>query len=71
MILDPIGASFRLDGTFNTPSLRGLRLTAPYLHDGSAPTLEALLEMTDGLMGQTSHLTHEERADLIFYLKTL
>lgn len=27
----------------DTPTLRGLWLTAPYLHDGSAPTLNALL----------------------------
>ena len=28
---------------FDVPSLLGVGLTAPYLHDGSAPTLEALL----------------------------
>jgi cytochrome c peroxidase len=27
------------DGRFRTPSLRNVLLTAPYLHDGSAPTL--------------------------------
>lgn len=30
---------------FDTPSLRGIRLTSPYFHDGSAGTLEDLLSM--------------------------
>lgn len=29
---------------FKTPSLRGVALTAPYMHDGSMPTLEAVVE---------------------------
>ena len=32
-----------LDGAFKVPSLRGLVATAPYFHDGSRPTLEAVL----------------------------
>ncbi len=59
------------NGRFNTPSLRNLRYTAPYLHDGSAPTLEDLLEMTDGKMGKTSHLTLSQRDDLLAYLRSL
>jgi cytochrome c peroxidase len=31
------------DGRFRTPSLRNVALTAPYLHDGSAATLEAAI----------------------------
>lgn len=57
--------------TFNTPSLRGLWHTGPYLHDGSAATLQDLLLRTDGAMGKTSHLTQGQLADLIAYLKTL
>lgn len=30
-------------GRFRSPSLRNAELTAPYLHDGSAPTLEAVV----------------------------
>jgi cytochrome c peroxidase len=30
-------------GRFRTPSLRNVALTAPYFHDGSAPTLEAAI----------------------------
>ena len=57
--------------TFNTPSLRGLWHTGPYLHDGSADSIEQLLKRTDGAMGKTSHLTKSELADLVAYLKTL
>ena len=31
-------------GKFKTPTLRNIALTAPYMHDGSAPTLEAVLD---------------------------
>ncbi len=55
----------------NTPSLRDLALTAPYLHDGSAPDLETVLNVTDGAMGDTSQLTRPERQALIAYLETL
>lgn len=54
-----------------TPSLRGLALTAPYLHDGSAGTLEDLLARTDGKMGRTSHLSDSDRTALVAYLRSL
>jgi cytochrome c peroxidase len=31
-------------GRFRVPSLRNVELTAPYMHDGSIPTLEAVLD---------------------------
>jgi len=31
-------------GKFKTPTLRNIAITAPYMHDGSIPTLEAVLE---------------------------
>ncbi|RTL31491.1 MAG: di-heme enzyme, partial [Rhodocyclaceae bacterium] len=31
-------------GQFRTPSLRNVAVTAPYMHDGSVPTLEAVLD---------------------------
>ncbi len=31
------------DSLFRTPSLRNIALTAPYLHDGSAPTMDAAI----------------------------
>lgn len=57
--------------TFNTPTLRGLHATAPYLHDGSAATLHEVLERTATTMGRTDHLSPEERDDLVAYLLTL
>src|SRR5947209_17893860 len=34
-------------GAFKTPSLRNVELHAPYMHDGSVPTLEAVIEYYD------------------------
>jgi len=33
---------------FRTPSLRNVALTAPYMHDGSLPTLDAVIAFYDG-----------------------
>jgi DNA-binding beta-propeller fold protein YncE len=54
----------------DTPTLRGLWETAPYLHDGSAPTLmEVLVERNpDDRHGATRELSNEERRDLVSYL---
>jgi cytochrome c peroxidase len=35
---------FQMQGAFKTPGLRNVALTAPYFHDGSEPTLEAVIE---------------------------
>lgn len=59
------------DALFKTPSLRFLSERAPYYHDGSAPTLEALIANNNNRMGQTNHLSAEERAALVAFLKTL
>lgn len=56
---------------FNTPSLRGLWATAPYLHDGSAKTLRVVLDRTATTMGKTKHLSSKQKDDLVAYLKTL
>ncbi|MFT7626154.1 MAG: hypothetical protein ACI9WU_005349, partial [Myxococcota bacterium] len=56
---------------FNTPSLKGLALTAPYLHDGTAPTLEAVLDQTADWMGGSANLSSGDRADLVMYLRSL
>src|SRR5262249_14600331 len=42
---DPDNAAVRLRG-LNTPSLLGLARSAPYLHDGSAPTLKDRIQKT-------------------------
>ncbi len=56
---------------FDTPPLIGLRYSAPYLHDGSAADLFAVLELTEDWMGNTAALTTDERVDLVAYLLTL
>jgi mono/diheme cytochrome c family protein len=56
----------------NTPGLRGVAYTGPYLHDGSVATLEDLLEqIRSGVMGDTSMLSASEMDDLLAYLKSL
>jgi cytochrome c peroxidase len=65
---------------YKTPSLRNVALTAPYMHDGSLPTLEAVIEFYDGggvdnpeksplLTGLG--LTAGERAALAAFLRAL
>ena len=59
---------------FDTPTLLELWRTAPYLHDGSAATLEELFstEMRKKHeLGNTNHLSEKEISDLIVYLKSL
>jgi YVTN family beta-propeller protein len=57
---------------FNVPSLLGLGRSAPYLHDGSALTLETRVFNNPGdRHGVTSGLSVEEKADLVTYLKSL
>ncbi len=54
---------------FNTPSLKGVWHTAPYLHDGSVATLDEVL--LGGKMGSAHLLAPDERAALVAYLRTL
>ncbi len=53
---------------FDVPTLLGLGFSAPYLHDGSASNLDALLTNTKHV-GQT--LSLENRVDLVTFLKSL
>lgn len=55
----------------DTPTLRGIAATAPYLHDGRFATLTELLGSLDGQMGDTSMLSDAERADLEAWLRSL
>ena len=67
-------------GAFKTPTLRSIAETAPYLHDGSEKTLEAVVDLynrggvrnphLDRLM-MPLHLTAREKADLVEFLKAL
>ena len=58
---------------FDTPSLRGIYSTAPYLHDGSAPSLRDVLTTNnpEDLHGTTSQLTDDEIEDLVNFLLSL
>jgi DNA-binding beta-propeller fold protein YncE/cytochrome c553 len=57
----------------DTPSLVGLAASAPYFHDGSAATLEALLRDRGAVhgMGETARLSDAQIADLTAFLETL
>ncbi len=56
---------------FKTPSLSFLAGRAPYLHDGSAATVEKILTQNQDRMGKTSHLSEQDLAALAAFLKTL
>ena len=67
--------------SFKTPSLRELALTAPYMHDGSLPTLRAVIGHYSGgfsarpslatQLNRDLRLSGREKADLIAFLLTL
>ena len=56
------------EGKFRTPSLRNIALTAPYMHDGSIPTLEQVIQLhyaAGGLAAQGPHGPSPMRSGLI------
>jgi cytochrome c peroxidase len=55
----------------DTPSLKGLWQSAPYLHDGRAPTLRDVLRITGDQMGTVSNLSETELNELVRYLLEL
>lgn len=69
-----VGTHKALDnpGLLKAPPLTNIVLTAPYLHDGSARTLEEIWTVynPDDKHGRTSDLTKDELNDLIEYLRT-
>jgi DNA-binding beta-propeller fold protein YncE/cytochrome c peroxidase len=60
---------------FDTPALRGLSDSAPYLHDGSAATLEAVVSVMLGAVtapgAQPSALSPADEQALVEYLRSL
>ena len=68
-------------GRFRTPILRNVALTAPYMHDGSLKTLKEVVDFyvgggnanpgLDREIKALSHLTKEEREDLVSFLESL
>jgi YVTN family beta-propeller protein len=57
---------------FDTPQLMNIAMTAPYLHDGSAQSLEEIWTVYNAQdrHGRTNDLTKDELNDLIEYLRT-
>jgi cytochrome c peroxidase len=69
-----------LQYAFKTPTLRDVARRAPYMHDGSIATLEAVIDLYDrGGIDRSSRseligplrLTKDEKGDLIAFLNTL
>jgi cytochrome c peroxidase len=67
-------------GRYKTPSLRGVKLTGPYMHDGRLKTLEDVVEFYNKGAGPNPHLdplikplglSKPELADLVAFLKAL
>lgn len=67
-------------GAFKTPTLRSIAETAPYMHDGVFATIEEVVDFLDtgGISNpwlspvmKPLHLTKQEKADLIAFLKAL
>lgn len=70
---------------FRTPSLRNVALTAPYMHNGAFPTLEAVIDFynrgggagigirleNQTLPSQPLHLSAREQRDLVSFMRTL
>lgn len=56
-------------GAMDTPTLLGTAYTAPYFHDGSLPTLAAVVDWFDET--KSLGLSEAERADLTAYLETV
>jgi mono/diheme cytochrome c family protein len=56
---------------FDTPSLRFVARSAPYLHDGSYATIGELLSGMDGKMGFSKHLSDDDRGALAAYVESL
>lgn len=67
------GPDEKAGADFDTPSLKGLYKSPPYLHDGSAETLEEVLSIKnpDDRHGKTSHLNPQDISDITQYLLTL
>jgi cytochrome c peroxidase len=67
-------------GAFKTPTLRGIELTAPYMHDGSLATLEEVVTFYREGARPNSHLSSDlapiemsdvEAANLLAFLRAL
>ncbi|HET8646027.1 MAG TPA: hypothetical protein VFO85_11080 [Vicinamibacteria bacterium] len=67
--MEAVYAGRSATGQYRTTPLRALWQHPPYFHDGSAPTLEAVVQHYVGFFGLV--LTEEQKADLVQFLKSL
>lgn len=67
--MDPLYAQRSTTKRYRTTPLRGVWQRAPYFHDGSAPTLGAVVEHYNAVL--SLGLTAAQQADLVEYLKSL
>ena len=82
-MLSVIEAEPEDQGSFRTPTLRNVAMTAPYFHTGEFPTLLSVIEFKNAGGYTTAfperspepieplHLTEQEQADLVAFLVTL
>jgi DNA-binding beta-propeller fold protein YncE len=56
---------------FDTPTLKGLWQSAPYLHDGRAATLADVFTIAGDEMGTVSTLSEREQSEMVRYLLEL
>ena len=63
----------KMEPAYDTPTLLGVYRSAPYLHHGKAKSLAEVLTTLNpnDQHGKTKHLTKEQVADLVEYLKCL
>jgi hypothetical protein len=67
--MDPAYADRTATKRYRTTPLKGVWMHPPYFHDGSAPTLEAVVAHYNGELNL--QLTAQQQADLVQYLKSL
>jgi cytochrome c peroxidase len=78
------GERTAVNGTFKTPGLRNVELTAPYFHNGGQGTLDQVVEFYDrggdffdqniadfGILVRPIGFTQQEKADLVAFLRSL
>ncbi|WP_282134090.1 cytochrome-c peroxidase [Seonamhaeicola maritimus] len=62
--LDSIDTGFEAQFAFRTPTLRNLRFTAPYMHNGTLASLEKVLEFYEDLSFKKSRNPHIETTQI-------
>lgn len=61
----PHGAQAQNNGAFKTPSLRNVKLTAPYMHNGRFATLEDVVSFYDDQASPVNMIANPNRSSLV------